>query len=137
MFEQPDPKTHDVDDLVDAYLNELSAVFESGPAERTDDIPKSISRTIDEGNAAVLTVADAARVLATESDRLDSDAIEAELHDRLLIAMSNAVMDVDTLAERVTLDRSPKELQQAIEGRASLSMLEYAHIRRALARNGR
>lgn len=73
-----------------------------------------------------LTVREAATILAADPDRPDADTLAAEARDILLIEMSTAVLDVETLAATIDGDRDPKTLQQKIEGRQSLSLGEYA-----------
>lgn len=86
-----------------------------------------------EGADHAVRLSDAAAVLSLAS-RLEPREVEYELLDRLLIAMTNAVIDVETLADEVDLELSPKELQQRIEGRAPMTLAEFAHVRHVLAR---
>lgn len=132
MFEAAPAEATDADELLDTFLRELRRVRESSPTA----VEESSSPALDRGEAGAVTVTDAAAILATGSDRLDATAIEAELRDQLLIEMSGAVVDVDTLASEIDLERSGKELQQRIEGRASMTLREYAAIRHALAIRG-
>lgn len=132
-WDEHDPAELDVDALTRAYAGTLREA-----AEKTDDLPAEVSdldasEAMVQRDGAEVTLADAAVLLSTRSDRLDADAIHAELLDRILIGMTNAVLDVDTLASDLSLGLSPKELQQRIEGRAPMTVAEYAHIRRALS----
>lgn len=135
-WDEHDPAELDVEALTRAYAETLRAA-----AAKTDDLPAELSdpdasEAMDRRDGAGVTLADAAVILATRSDRLDADGIHAELLDRILIGMSNAVLDVETLASELSLGLSPKELQQRIEGRAPMTVAEYAHIRRALSLQG-
>lgn len=131
MFEGPDPTAvGSPEDLASEYLGELAAAIDEGSAR---GIPASVREAIDTRDPGGVTIDQAATILSRTNDTLDSAAIEAELRDRLLIEMSTAVVDVDALAESLSLERSPKELQQRIESRAPMTVREYAHIRAALA----
>ena len=82
-------------------------------------------------------VTDAAAVLVLDDER-DAETIVLELRDDLLLAMTTGVVDVDTLASNVDIDRSGQEIQQAIEGRAEMTLETLAAIRQFLAeRNDR
>lgn len=129
MFEVSEAARTDPDRLAAAFLAELDSIATANP----DSLPVDCQTALASNDPAAITLAQAANILAIDDDRLDDRAIEAELRDRLLIGMSTAVLDVDRLATQIALDRSPKELQQRIEGRESLSLLEYAHIRSAIA----
>ncbi|MFC6871808.1 DUF5791 family protein [Halobellus marinus] len=90
-----------------------------------------------EGPVPDFSVTDAAAVLALDDER-DAETIVLELRDHLLLAMTTGVVDVDTLASNVDLDRSGQELQQAIEGRSEMTLEVLAAIRQFLAaRNDR
>ena len=134
MFEEPSPASTPPDALLAAYLEELGRHVSSAPKGA---VSEEVRTAVEAEDGSALDLAGAATVLALGTDRLDARAIEAELRDRLLIGMTNAVLDVDTLAREIPLDRSGKELQQAIEGRAPMTLLEYAHVRHALAQRAR
>ncbi len=97
-----------------------------------DGIDPDRKRAIERGALAELSIEDAAAVLAVGRSDLTADAIHHELLDRILIGMSTAVLDVDSLARAVSIDRTGKELQQRIEGRAPMTVAEYVEIRHAI-----
>ena len=119
MFDTSPADVPEPAELVGSYQSELRDILDSVPADERPTIE-------------TVTISSAAEILERESDRLDASAIEAELLDGLLIEMSNAVVDVETLAAEIDLDRSGKELQQRIEGRAPMTLEEYAHIKYAI-----
>jgi hypothetical protein len=49
------------------------------------------------------------------------------------MAMTTGVVDVDTLAANVDLDLSGQEVQQALEGRAEMTLEQLAAIHQFLA----
>lgn len=131
-----DPAELDPEALGRAYGE---AVRDTADAADSDEFRTELSDSgtltaIREGDGGGVTIDDAAVILASGADRRDPSSIRAELFDRLLIGMTNAVLDVDTLANEVALDLSGKELQQRIEGRVPMTLAEYAHIRHAIAR---
>ena len=78
------------------------------------------------GGSPALTVEEAAAVLAADETRPDAGAVAAEARDILLLGMSAAVLDVETLAAEIDEAIEPKELQQKIEGRRPMALDEYA-----------
>jgi len=82
--------------------------------------------------ASQLDLEDAAAIQALESD-LDAATIYAEACDHLLLGMSMAVLDVDTIAAEYEGERSGKGIQQRIERRAPMSLAEFARIEHFVA----
>ena len=81
-----------------------------------------------DGDVGALSLADAAAVLAAaESDR-DADAMVAEVRDHLLMGMATAVLDVDAIAARIDADLTGQEVQQALEGRTTMTLGQLAEI---------
>ena len=85
------------------------------------------------GDAAGVTVEQAAAILALDDDRPSADAIEAEARDILLMGMSTAVLDVEALAAGIDDAMDPKEIQQKVEGRYPLTLAEYAILHAFIA----
>ena len=85
------------------------------------------------GDAAGVTVEEAAAILALDDDRPPADAIEAEARDILLMGMSTAVLDVEALAAGIDDAMDPKEIQQKVEGRYPLTLAEYAILHAFIA----
>ena len=79
---------------------------------------------------------EAAAILAAAEDRPTADAIAAEARDILLMGMTTAVMDVDSVASELGGDLEPKEIQQKVEGRQPISLREYALLHQELAARG-
>jgi hypothetical protein len=83
---------------------------------------------------AEVTVEEAAAILATESGTdLTADDVVFALRDHLMMGMTTGVLDVDTIASNVALDLSGQEIQQAIEGRAPMTLAQLAAIQRYVA----
>lgn len=79
-----------------------------------------------DGKSPPLTLAEAASLLAIDPDLPDAGAIEAEARDILLMGMSMAVLDVEAVASGIDDEMEPTEIQQKVEGRASMDLDEYA-----------
>jgi hypothetical protein len=103
-----------------------TAAAESGvEAERLDALVA--------GESPEVTVEEAAALLALSEEWPDAEGIVLEVRDNLMLQMSSAVMDVDSLAAGLDGDLDPKEIQQKIEGRQPMTLAEYARIYRHIA----
>jgi hypothetical protein len=80
------------------------------------------------GAQPTLTVTEAASILAVDEELPDTEAIVYELRDHLLMGMTTAVLDVDTVAANLDVDLSGQEVQQAIEGRIEMTLAQLAAI---------
>lgn len=129
----------DDEDSGDAFdATALLAVFEAMLTEAVDEADRdgtgdepsldpATIETIDAGDAASLTVEEAASVLAIADDR-DADVMIAELRDHLLMGMATAVLDVDTIAASIDADLTGQEVQQVLEGRAAMTLAQLAEV---------
>lgn len=129
-FVDVEPTGDDPGVVVGAYRAALVDVLEAvDEAEFDEELP----RPQDEFDR--LELSDVAVILAAKEGSRP-DVMREELLDQLLIEMTTAVVDVDSLAGRIALDLSGKELQQRIEGRAPMTLREYALIRHAIQTGG-
>lgn len=80
------------------------------------------------GESPAVTVEEAAAILALDDERPPADAVAAEARDILLLGMTTAVLDVETLAAGVDGALEPKEIQQKVEGRFPMTLAEYATL---------
>jgi len=123
------------DALRKAYDERLIAAIESvgkdTVAEQTG-IPQSTIEALMRGETPDISLEEAAAILGTEDGRPDAESIEAEARDILLMGMTTAVLDVEALASEIDDALEPKEIQQKIEGRFSMSIDEYALIHTAI-----
>lgn len=78
------------------------------------------------GESPEIELTDAATLLALDDDRLPADAIATDARDILLMGMTTAVLDVETLSSGIDGRLEPKEIQQKIEGRFPMTVAEYA-----------
>jgi len=127
--EFPDAGEQSPEALLAAYGSVLAETVASvgagAVAESTGLDPETVD-AVAEGDVAELSLSDAVAVLATDPDRPDDDALQAEAQDILLMGMTTAVMDVESLASGIDSQLEPKEIQQKIEGRYPMTLEEYA-----------
>jgi len=125
----PDAGERSPDDLLGAYGSVLSETVESVGADGVVEATELDRETVDAvaaGEIGDLSLTDATAVLAADPDRPDADALQAEAQDILLMGMTTAVMDVESLASGIDAQLEPKEIQQKIEGRYPMTLREYA-----------
>lgn len=118
-------------DLVEAYGAVLRETVErigvDTIAEETD-LDSGTAESILDGDVGLVTLSDAAAVLGADPDRPEASTIAAEARDALLLGMTTAVVDVDTLSSALDGTMEPKEIQQKLEGRHPMTLREYAAI---------
>ena len=111
----------------DRLATTLDAVGIDTAAETTELADEQLSAVAD-GDVDALSLTDAAAILALSESTPDSEAIVLETRDHLLMGMTTAVLDVDAVAAELDVDLTGQEVQQAIEGRATLTLTELAAI---------
>jgi hypothetical protein len=120
----------------EALLSE--AVAETGRERMADetDVDEASIEAVDAGDVSGISVTNAAAIVAVTADR-DADTVVAELRDHLLMGMATAVLDVDTLAAAIDADLTGQEVQQALEGRAGMTVGQLAEIMAVIERRKR
>ena len=116
--------------LLAAFEALVQESVETAGRDRVTDETALSSEAIDAaaaGDAADLSVDEGAAMIAVSRDR-DPDAVIFELRDYLLMGMTTAVLDVDTLAGAIDADLTGQEVQQALEGRADMTLAQLAEI---------
>ncbi|MFP9061203.1 DUF5791 family protein [Natrialbaceae archaeon A-chndr2] len=104
-------------------------------AETTVVIGDVVSRF--EEKSSDLSLEDAAVIQSLEDGEPDPDTIVEIACEHLLLGMTTAVLDVDTLASELETDLDAKEVQQKIERRAPMTFDEYVHIQHAIVSRSR
>lgn len=113
------------------YTEQLHAVVSAHGAETVAaDSGLSVTQleALAAGDSSTLTAEEAAAVLAVDESNPDAEAIVFELRDHLLLGMTTAVLDVDTVAANAEVDLTGQEIQQAIEGRTEMTLAQLAAI---------
>lgn len=115
-----------------ALATTIEAVGVDSVAEQSGVATETVEAVL-AGKSPDLTLEEAAAILATEAGRPDPDTIAADARDILLLGMTTAVLDVETLAAELDASLDPKELQQKIEGRYPIRLAEFATVHHHLA----
>ena len=128
------PETHHA-----AYLETLAGIVETAGLETAREEAGVKSHRLEallEGEDPELTLEEAAALEALDPESPDADAVVLAACDHLLLGMTTAVLDVDTLAGELEVDLDPKEIQQRIERRAPMTLAEYAALEHAIVSRG-
>lgn len=88
------------------------------------------------GDVAGLRLENGAAIVSVPTDR-DGETVVAEVRDHLLMGMATAVLDVDTIAAAIDADLTGQEVQQALEGRARMTLGQLAEIMAVIERRKR
>lgn len=115
------------------YDDDLRVIVERAeePAARTG-IDSDRLEALAAGESPDLSLEEAAEIQALSDDSPDPGTIVEMACEHLLLGMTTAVLDVDTLAGELEIDREGKEIQQKIERRAPMSFEEFVHIQHAI-----
>ncbi|MFC4449315.1 DUF5791 family protein [Halorussus aquaticus] len=134
-----DPNSTSPAELRAEYVSELAEVVEThgvdSVAEETG-VDRATVAALTESDADAaddITLEDAAAVAALADETPDADAIVAEVRDNLLMGMTTAVLDVDTIAAEIDADMDGKQVHQKVEGRAPMTLAEYATLHHFIA----
>ncbi|MEF8799844.1 MAG: DUF5791 family protein [Halolamina sp.] len=114
-----------------AYFEELTAVITELGIDTVvggTGLDRSTIGAIADGETPELTIEEAAEILALGEGTPSSEDIAWEARDHLLIGMTSAVLDVDTIARESDVELDAKEIQQAIEGRLRTTLAQLAEI---------
>lgn len=119
------------EDLQEQYEAELAEVVENvgidHAAEETGVETEQLE-ALTAGKSPELTIEESSEILALDPEEPNAEIVRAEIEDRLLLGMTTAVLDVDTIAANIEGDLSGKEVHQRVEGRAPMTLAEYAEI---------
>lgn len=116
-------------DLRSAYERVLAETIETVGIDEVaaeSGVDRDTLTALLDGESPDVTLEEAAAILATDPDRPDADFIVADARDVLMMGMSVAVLDVDTVESGIDGQMEAKEIQQKIEGRFPMTIGEYA-----------
>lgn len=119
-----------------AYAEELATVVADAGVERVVEATSLDRRTVESiaaGDQPVLTLTEAAEILAVPEEAPSADDVAWEARDHLLMGMTTGVLDVDTVAAEIGADLDGKEVQQALEGRMPMTLDQYAELHAFIA----
>lgn len=117
--------------LLDEYAADLAAAIDAVGLDRAVErtgLERGTIESVANGDLPDLTLSDAAAIQALADGTPDPETIVEIGCDHLLLGMSTAVLDVDTVATEIDLDLDPKEVQQKLERRTPMSFEEYVRI---------
>ncbi|MFW5935398.1 MAG: DUF5791 family protein [Halolamina sp.] len=117
--------------LLAAYYEELASVVDDMGVDTVvaaTGLDRETVESIEAGEQPELTLEEAAELLALAEGAPDADAIAWESRDHVLMGMTTAVVDVDTIAREIDTELDGKEIQQAVEGRLPTTLEQFAAI---------
>ncbi len=116
------------------YDDELRAILKrvEEPPARTGIDADRIDALL-AGDSPDLSLEEAAEIQALDDGSPDAETIAEMACEHLLLGMTTAVLDVDTLASELEIDREGKEIQQKIERRAPMTFEEFVHVQHVIA----
>lgn len=120
------------------YEDSLAAILDAvglDTATAETDVSRESLEAIGTDESPSLSLSEAAAIAALDPDEPDAETIRIEACEHLLLGMSTAVLDVESLAAEVDLDLDPKEIQQKLERRAPMTFEEFVHVQHAIASN--
>lgn len=133
--ERTDVDADDPAALAAQYRSDLARIVDDRgvvAVAAATDVDSSTLEALAAGEAPTLDLADAAAIQALAAD-LDAETVHAEACEHLLLGLSMAVLDVDTVAAEYEGEASPKEIQQRLERRAPTTLSEFARIEHFVA----
>lgn len=128
------PGERDPAELRQAYLAVLADAVEDAGRDAVVAESGVDAETVDAvaaGEAEDLPF-EAAAALVGAAEGIDGDAVAAEARDELLMGMTTAVLDVDTIAANVG-GMSATGIQQRLEGRTDMTLGEFATLQSFIA----
>ena len=131
-----DPEATSPEELRDEYAADLAAIIEANGVDAVVEetgVDRETVETLAEGDAAEVQLEDAAAIAALADDAPPKDAMMAEIQDSLLLGMTTAVLDVDTIAAEIDADLDGKQVHQKVEGRTPMTVGEYATLHHFIA----
>ncbi|MFC7226052.1 DUF5791 family protein [Salinirubellus salinus] len=134
-----DPGTHTPADLHAAYEAMLVESVESVGVERAaaeSGVDEATVEALVDGESPELTLEEGAALLALDG-AVSADDVVALSRDALLMGMTTAVVDVDSLSAGIDGELSGREIQAKVEGRFPITLREFARIHQFLDERSR
>ncbi|MFP9191945.1 DUF5791 family protein [Natronosalvus vescus] len=122
------------------YEADFRTILEAVSLETAADTLSVERQTVEsllESETPALTLEAAAEIQSLGDGEPDPETIVEMACEHLLLGMTTAVVDVDTLAGDLDLDLGAKEVQQKIERRAPMTFEEFVHIQFVIADRAR
>jgi hypothetical protein len=125
-----DPGARTPEDLYAAYERMLVEAVKSVGAERAaadSGVDREAVDALLAGETPELTLEEGAALLALDADKEAEDIVLVS-RDALLMGMTTAVLDVDSLSAGIDGELSGREIQAKVEGRFPIMLREFARI---------
>ncbi|WP_440769408.1 DUF5791 family protein [Natronorubrum sp. DTA28] len=123
-------------DLRAEYEDDLRAVVDQHGidtvAEQTD-VDRETAEALLESESPDLTIVEVAQIQSLEDGEPEPDEMVTIACEHLLLGMSTAVLDVDSIESELEIELDAKEVQQKLEQRAPMSLEEFVHIQYVIA----
>ena len=123
-------------DLRAEYEDDLRAVIDQhgvdAVTEQTD-VGRETAEALLESESPDLTLPEVAQIQSLEAGEPEPDEMVTIACDHLLLGMSTAVLDVDSIESELEIELDAKEVQQKLERRAPMSLEEFVHIQYVIA----
>jgi hypothetical protein len=117
------------EELEQLYAEALGAVVDEHGVETVAaeaDVEEATVRAAAAGDLDAVTLEEGAAILALTEEHPPAEDIVMLALDDLLMGMTNAVLDVETLESEVDGRLEAREIQQKVEGRFPITLHEYA-----------
>lgn len=118
------------------YVTTMAAIVEAVGVDRAAEetsLEESTLESLVAGEDPELTMEEATALLALSEEYPDAESLILEIRDSVMLGMSSAVMDVDSMEAGIPIDIEARDIQQKIEGRQDMTLAEYAHIAHYIA----
>ncbi|WP_440765585.1 DUF5791 family protein [Natronorubrum sp. DTA7] len=123
-------------DLRAEYEGDLRAVVDQHGADAVaeeTDVDRDTADALLESESPDLTIAEVAQIQSLEDGEPEPDEMVTIACEHLLLGMSTAVLDVDSIETELEIELDAKEIQQKLEQRAPMSLEEFVHIQYVIA----
>jgi hypothetical protein len=131
-----DPASLTPEQLRQAYQRQLTDIIENLGVDHVaaeTDLDRATVVAIVDSDSPDLTLEQAAAVFGCSPEVRDAETVIAEIRDDLLLGMTTGVLDVDTIASNIDHDLTGQEVQQALEGRTTMTLDQLAAIHKVIA----
>jgi hypothetical protein len=124
------PGNHSPESLHEAYemmIVEAVKTVGTDTAVAESGVDRSVIEELLAGESPELTLEQGAALVAADSEE-SADDIVYLARDALLMGMTTAVLDVESLAAGIDGEMDGREIQAKVEGRFPISLREFARL---------
>ncbi|MFC6731978.1 MULTISPECIES: DUF5791 family protein [unclassified Haladaptatus] len=114
--------------LYEAELRETISAVGIESVAAASDVDIETVEALAGGESPALTLEDAAAILACDDALPDKRTILMEVRDHLLMGMTTAILDVEAIESGLNNHLDARDIQQKVEGRAPMTLSEFAAL---------